>query len=303
MSETVSKFYTCRNDRAFKEVFMKEESKDILTKLLESILDVKIEDIKFLNLERNVDNIHVRRKHFDLFLQTNIGKIQVEVNAEKPNYLHPRNASFIFDTYSHEVKKGDEYNEDTLVIQINLSYSLSIEELVRIYKVRDEDGNEYIKNLIIYDINMDKIKDIWYSKSRNEIEKYKYLIMLDLNQEELKTLEELSQDRSVDKYMKTLEEVNQDPDFREFMSAEEDNRKIENSLRREAIEKGLAEGLAEGLEKGIEQGIEQGMAQGLEQGSLAEKQNIAKAMLNDNLDVSTISKYTGLSEEEIMTLK
>ena len=130
---------------------------------------------------------------------------------------------------------------------------------------------------------MDKIKDIWYSNSRNEIEKYKYLIMLDLNQEELKTLEELSQDRSVDKYMKTIEEVNQNPDFREFMSAEEDNRKIENSLRREAIEKGLAEGL--------------------EQGSLAEKQNIAKAMLNDNLDVSTISKYTGLGEEEIKTLK
>ena len=130
---------------------------------------------------------------------------------------------------------------------------------------------------------MDKIKDIWYSKSRNEIEKYKYLIMLDLNQEELKTLEELSQDRSVDKYMKTIEEVNQNPDFREFMSAEEDNRKIENSLRREAIEKGLAEGL--------------------EQGSLAEKQNIAKAMLSDNLNVSTISKYTGLGEEEIKTLK
>ena len=130
---------------------------------------------------------------------------------------------------------------------------------------------------------MDKIKDIWYSNSRNEIEKYKYLIMLDLNQEELKTLEELSQDRSVDKYMKTIEEVNQNPDFREFMSAEEDNRKIENSLRREAIEKGLAEGL--------------------EQGSLAEIQNIAKEMLNDNLDVSTISKYTGLGEEEIKTLK
>ena len=272
MSETISKFYTCRNDRAFKEVFMKEESKDILTKLLESILDVKIEDIEFLNLERNVDNIHV-----------NIGKIQVEVNAEKPNYLHSRNASFIFDTYSHEVKKGDEYNEDTLAIQINLSYSLSIEELVRIYKVRDEDGNEYIKNLIIYDINMDKIKDIWYSKSRNEIEKYKYLIMLDLNQEELKTLEELSQDRSVDKYMKTIEEVNQNPDFREFMSAEEDNRKIENSLRREAIEKGLAEGL--------------------EQGSTEKAIEIARNLLKNKVDISIILQSTGISKEDLEKLK
>ena len=126
---------------------------------------------------------------------------------------------------------------------------------------------------------MDKIKDIWYSNSRNEIEKYKYLIMLDLNQEELKTLEELSQDRSVDKYMKTIEEVNQNPDFREFMSAEEDNRKIKNSLRREAIQ------------------------QGLEQGSLAEKQNIAKAMLNKNMDINLISELTNLSIEEIDSLK
>ena len=46
------KFYTCKSDRAFKEVFMKEESKDILSKVLETVLKVEIKDIKFLNLER-----------------------------------------------------------------------------------------------------------------------------------------------------------------------------------------------------------------------------------------------------------
>ena len=80
--ETKEKFYTSRNDRVFKEIFMKEENKDILKSLLESILKLKISDIKFLNLERNVDNIKVRRKHFDLFLDTDIGKVQVEVNAQ-----------------------------------------------------------------------------------------------------------------------------------------------------------------------------------------------------------------------------
>ena len=277
MSET--KFYTCKSDRVFKEVFMRDDSKDILTKLLESILDVKIEKIRFLNLERNVDNIYVRRKHFDLFLETNIGKIQVEVNAEDPNYLHSRNASFVFDTYSHEVKRGEEYTEDTLVIQINLSYSIKIEELVRIYKVRNEKGNEYIRNLIIYDINMDKIKDIWYSNSKREIEKYKYLIMLDLNQKELRNLEKLSQDRSVYKYMETLEEVNKDPEFREFMSAEEDNRKIQNSLRREAIE------------------------QGIEQGSTKKALEIAKSMIIKGMDINLISELTGLSKEKIEKIK
>ena len=75
MIETKEKFYTSRNDRVFKEIFMKEENKDILKSLLESILKLKISDIKFLNLERNVDNIKVRRKHFDLFLDTDIGKV------------------------------------------------------------------------------------------------------------------------------------------------------------------------------------------------------------------------------------
>ena len=64
MIETKEKFYTSRNDRVFKEIFMNEENKDILKSLLESILKLKISDIKFLNLERNVDNIKVRRKHF-----------------------------------------------------------------------------------------------------------------------------------------------------------------------------------------------------------------------------------------------
>ncbi len=30
-------FYTAKNDRVFKEIFMKEENKDILIKLLENI--------------------------------------------------------------------------------------------------------------------------------------------------------------------------------------------------------------------------------------------------------------------------
>lgn len=142
---------------------------------------------------------------------------------------------------------------------------------------------------------MDKIKDIWYSNSKREIEKYKYLIMLDLNQKELRNLEKLSQDRSVYKYMETLEEVNKDPEFREFMSAEEDNRKIENSLRREAIESGRKEG----LEQGIKEGIEQGLEQGIEQGSTKKALEIAKSMITKGMDIDLISELTGLSKEKL----
>ena len=66
---------------------MKENNKDILKALLESILKVEIEEIDYLNLEKNVDNIKVKRKHFDLHLKTNIGNIQVEVNGGIKLYM------------------------------------------------------------------------------------------------------------------------------------------------------------------------------------------------------------------------
>ena len=90
-----------------------------------------------------------------------------------------------------------------------------------------------------------------------------------------------------------VKRVNEDPDFHVYMSVEEDNRKIENSIREEMIEKGLKEGLEKGMEKGVEQGLKQGLEQGLKQAKL-EKERIVLSMLEQGLDVNTISKYTKL---------
>ena len=276
MIET-EKIYTCKYDRVFKEIFAKEENKDILIKLLESILKVKIEKVEYLNLERNVDNVNVARKHLNLFLKTDVGKIQVEVNATDNDYVKPRNMAYLCDIYSHHTLKGEIYNEETMMIQINFSYGISIEEYVREYRIQDNLGNRYVKNFVIYELNMDKYIDIWYNKDEKEINENKYLLMLNL---ELKDLENLScKDKVVSKYMSELERVNQNPEFREYMSAEEDNRKIQNSLRIQAIKEGRAEGRAEGREE------------------------IAKNMLEENMDINLISKLTGLTKEEINSIK
>ena len=275
----MEKFYTCKYDRAFKEVFMKEENKDILEKVLETILKVKIEKIRFLNLERNVDNIKVKRKHLDLYLETNIGKIQVEVNTENPKYLNSRNMAYISDIYSHHILVGEEYSEKTLIIQINMSYDIKNEEYIRKYLVQDNKGNKYVNNLIIYEINMEKYKGLWYNKNQEEIEKNKYLLMLDLG---LKDLEKLSlKDKVVSKYMSEIERVNEEPEFREYMSAEEDNRKIENSIR--------SEGYEDGVKAGLEQGIEQG-------NKAVAKRNleIAKKMQKRNYSKEEIKQITGI---------
>ncbi|MGM9879150.1 MAG: hypothetical protein ACI31R_03915, partial [Bacilli bacterium] len=42
--------------------------------------------------------------------------------------------------------------------------------------------------------------------------------------------------------------------------------------------------------------------EGIEQGSIKERHEIAKNMLKDKVDISTISRYTGLSKEQIEKL-
>ena len=46
------KFYTCKNDRTFKEVFLKEENSDLLKALLETILIQRIKNICIQEIQR-----------------------------------------------------------------------------------------------------------------------------------------------------------------------------------------------------------------------------------------------------------
>ena len=57
-----------------------------------------------------------------------------------------------------------------------------------------------------------------------------------------------------------------------------------------------------GYDKGLKAGIEQGIKQGLEQGKKKENLKIAKRMLDEKIDLTTISKITGLSIQELKNL-
>ena len=288
----IKKFYTCRYDIVFKEVFSKETNKDILIALLESILKIKIEKIRYLNNEKNVGNLYIKRKHFDLHIKTEFENIQIELNNYINDYTRPRGVAYLCNTYSKETLKGEEYNFDTKYIQINLTYGLSRKKSkyyddkdMRIYSIQDSNNKEYVNNFYIYEINMDYFLNIWYTKSNKEIDKFKYLIMLDLKEEELKNLSQ--NDKVVEKYMDEVEKINEDPEFYEYMSAEEDDRKIENSLRRQWKTEGLEEGIKEGIKEGIREGKEQGKIEN------------AVKLVKDGFDIDKISLSLNIDKEII----
>ena len=56
-------------------------------------------------------------------------------------------------------------------------------------------------------------------------------------------------------------------------------------------------------DEGKREGIELGKREGIELGKKTEKQEIAKNMLKDNVDINTIKKYTNLTEEELTALE
>ena len=90
-------------------------------------------------------------------------------------------------------------------------------------------------------------------------------------------------DKISEKYVESVTILNNDPFFQEYMSQEEDQRKMQNSLIREAKDTGYEKGIKFGEEKG--------------------KIKMVENMLNEKIDINTISKISNLSIEKINKIK
>ena len=137
----------------------------------------------------------------------------------------------------------------------------------------DEEGKEFVKNLRVVEVNMDFYEKMWYSKDKKAIKENKYLVMLNRDKEEIK---EMTEDNvEVKKYMDELNKLNKNPKFIEYMSKEEDERKIFNSRMKAAKNEGLEQGKIE----------------------------IARNLLKQNVDLNIITTSTGLSIKQVEQLK
>ena len=134
---------------------------------------------------------------------------------------------------------------------------------------------------------MEYYKKIWYSKDEKKIKENELLVMLDLNEGELKKMPK--SDKISEKYVESVTIVNNDPFFQEYMSHEEDQRKMQNSLIREAEDSGYEKGIKLGEEKGLK---------------LLEKEKIAiaKSLIKSGMNLEEISKHTQIDIKELKKL-
>ena len=132
----------------------------------------------------------------------------------------------------------------------------------------------------MYEYNMDKISKLWYFKDEKKIEDYKYLIMQNLNKEELEKLNEKCKgDEVIMRFKEKLNKLNESSQYDDLIDQVDEDRLWKNTF------------IKQGINKGLKQGITQ------------EKENLAKNMLNDGVNIAKIAKYTNLSEKYIASLR
>ena len=278
----IKKFYTARHEPIFMYAAVKKE---FLIAILEPILDKKIEDLQILNPNLIQNYYKIRGQRLDLLVKTKDEIINVELNTNYSEEIKIRNLHYVFKLASENTERGNKYKVGHSIIQVNLNFYNSKHEK-SIYTLYDRinkiELTDYIK---IYNVGIDKYIKNYYNNDKKFTKGEEALIMLDLGKQGLEELSEKSE--IVNNFKEEVIKANNDEFVVDWISREEEQKQYEEVM----------------YEKGLTQGKEQGLSQGKQEGIEQNKIDVAKEMLELNMDLDVISKVTKLAKNEIESLR
>ena len=273
-------------DFGFKKLFGEEYNKDLLIDFLNQLLKKeqgRIKTLTYLKNEHLGRSEADRRAVYDLYCENEQGeKFIVEIQKSKQKFFKDRALYYSTFPIAEQGKMGD------WDFELKAVYTVAILDFVF-----DDDKNDSEKYR--YDVKLTDIETykVFYDKLT-----FVYLEMPKFE----KTLEEL--ETRFDKWLyvlKNLERLHDIPEkfkdriFRKLFAAAEiakftpeEARAYEDSLK-------VYRDLKNSIDTAREEGREEGKQETLEHTVLK--------MLNDNLPIETISRYTGLTAEQIETLR
>lgn len=118
----MQKFYTAKNDLVFKTIMLTKQN--VLKKIIESVLEEEIKEMKILNNELTVINIKSKKRVVDILVQIQNQYIDVEMNNNPEEYINIRNGTYLFNMINESIGKGGNYTKmlKNEYIGINLTY-------------------------------------------------------------------------------------------------------------------------------------------------------------------------------------
>ena len=279
-------------DVIFKALFINQEN--ILAKMIADItgMDYKLleDNIVMITNEIPIDNKDEKFKRCDFILRMNNNNIiNLELNRQSHSGLIVKNLVYLFQLFSASFKKGDEYDSELVIMQININCfmnNIGITKPINKYKILDEDGQSYTDNVVIYDLNVVKCHELYYNNSSEKVPNYVRwgaFIYCDDFFKIPDIVKGIMTKKEIEVIMDKINNITNDDLFMtkaEMLHWEEWEK---NTLYND----GKKEGFNDGKEQGIEQGIEQMVYLTI------------KNMIKEKFTLEDISKVTGKSIDDI----
>ena len=271
------------NDYVFKRIFGQKKNSDILKDLLQAILpnwNIKNVDPR-QEVQLETDFITDKVCRLDILATLDDGtKVDIEMQMRNYNDIEARSLFYTTREYHQSLENGQDYIEIPKSIGIWISnFNVfsdegPFHEIVRLR--RDYENQIFTDKIEMHYLQLPKFKQKC-KRISNKLEEWLTFISFE-NMEELKMIEN-------EKVKKAEEEL-------EYLSGDEAERRI--AYLRETAEIDRKFAMTAARDQGREEGKVEGRAE--------EKIDVAKKMLEKNMDINLIIEVTGLTKEEIEKL-
>lgn len=285
-------------DFVFKRLFGAEESKDSLISLLNAIIesDSPIKDVELKNTDLEKEHLGDKFCRLDIKAKTDKGElINIEIQVRDEYNMVQRTLYYWSKIYSDQLGAAENYKDLARTVCINiLNFKLlDNDRYHNAYRLKEITTNEELTDIEeIHFIELPKSKGINSEEVDNIDSLVKWIEFIKEPESEAVRILELT-DESIRKAKNQLYKLSLDKKTIEQYRIREKAMYDEISALENSREKGLQEG--------VKIGKEEGRKEGLKEGELNAKKKLAKSLL-DVLDIETIAKKTGLTEEEIRKL-
>jgi predicted transposase/invertase (TIGR01784 family) len=310
------KFMDPRIDFAFKKIFGGEDTKDILTNFIESLLglsgDKKLKNITILDpfTAPKVKGLKLSIVDVKCTDLRGVSYI-VEMQVKKTKAFFKRIQYNAAKTYANQISKGEDYPKLNQVIAVTITGFTLFEELdayvTRHATKETETGKEYLSEIIYYVVELSKFskkietldnlldKWIWFIKYASEIEEIpdnmkEEVFVHAFEKAKVANMSPLELEYYDKASMAIADEIG---------AMELAKEEAEKAGMEKGIAKGMAEGIAKGIAEGMAKGIAEGMAKGMAEGSMDRQKRIAIKMKEKGYSPDEIVELIGLSITEI----
>ncbi|QTP61704.1 Rpn family recombination-promoting nuclease/putative transposase [Wolbachia endosymbiont of Wiebesia pumilae] len=280
----LSKFLDPKNDVAFRRIFGTEKNKDILIHFLNDILGFtgkdEIKEIEFLSTIQDAEIASKKQSIVDVLCRDENGvQVIVEMQVAKTKGFEKRAQYYAAKAYSRQADKGDQYQGLKEIIFIAIAGCILFpnkSEYKSDHVMLDKDSYEHdLKDFYFTFIELPKFPKTKEDQLESIVEKWIYYFKYadETSEEELEKI--IGSDVIIKKAYEELNRFNWSE--KEFIAYEQEIKRIRDE--RAVLEQKLDDAKKEG------------------------KIEVAKTMLANNVDVTTIVKFTGLSMSEIKELQ